>query len=267
MDLASFIGIGLALIAIITGMGADVGLFLDMTSIILVLGGTIGSLFIAYPMERVINIFKIMMSIFFYKPYNMNETIKALVTSSEKARREGLLSLEQDVEKVQDPFMKKGLQMVVDGIDPELLKSMLETDLDLREDEGMMQRNMFAYAATVSPSFGMVGTLIGLVRMLGHLNDPSTVGPSFAIALTTTFFGAFFAYVFFMPMSEKLSRRLQMEMRYRRMILEGVLSIQAGDNPRILEEKLKGFLTEKELQSYEAATGPQVAEGGATSGS
>jgi len=267
LDIATFIGLGLALVAIMTGMGGDVGLFLDMTSIILVLGGTIGSLFIAYPIERVMNIFKIMLSTFFYKPYNMSDTIRTLVTSSEKARREGLLSLEQDVEKIEDPFMKKGLQLVVDGIDPELLKSMLETDLELREDEGMMQRNMLAYAATISPSFGMVGTLIGLVRMLGHLNDPSTVGPSFAIALTTTFFGAFFAYVFFMPMSEKLARRLQMEMRYRRMILEGVLSIQSGDNPRILEEKLKGFLTDKELQNYESGNVPQVAEGGATGGS
>lgn len=267
MDIASFIGIVLALIAIIIGMGSDVGLFLDMTSIILVLGGTIGSLFIAYPFEKISKIFGIMISIFFYKPYDMIRTIRELVTSSEKARREGLLSLEQDVEKVEDPFMKKGLQMVVDGIDPELLKSMLETDLEMREDDAMMYRNMFAYGATVAPSFGMVGTLIGLVRMLGHLNDPSTVGPSFAIALTTTFFGAFFAYVFFMPMGEKLARRLQTEMRYRRMILEGVLSIQAGDNPRILEEKLKGFLNEKELQSYESTATPQIAEGGTTGGS
>ncbi len=267
MDLASFIGVSLALLAIMIGIGSDLRLFMDITSIAIVFGGTLGSLFVAYPIERVMDIFKVLMGIFFYKPNDMNSTIRELVTSSEKARREGLLSLEQDVEKIEDPFMKKGLQMVVDGIDPELLKSMMETDLDLREEEAMMYRNMFAYGATVAPSFGMVGTIIGLVKMLGSLNDPSTVGPSFAIALTTTFMGAFLAYVFFMPMGEKLARRLQMEMRYRRMILEGILSIQAGDNPRILEEKLKGFLNEKELKAYESSVSPQVAEGGATGGS
>ncbi len=266
LDIATLAGLGLAIMMIAMGLGSNLGLYINIPSIMIVLGGTLGSIFIAYPMDKAMKLMNVMLSTMFYKAHNMVETIRQLVTFSEKARREGLLSLEQDLEDVKDTFMKKGLQLVVDGIDSELLQTMMETDMDLAEEEMSIQKGMMDTGTALAPAFGMIGTLVGLIQMLSQLNDPSTLGPAMAVALITTFYGAVLAYVFFMPMGEKLSRRSQIEMRYKRMILEGILSIQAGDNPRILEEKLKSFLTEKELSSYGSESLQETTEEGNVSG-
>jgi len=266
LDVATFMGLGLAVLMIAMGLGSHIGLYINIPSIMIVLGGTIGSIFTAYPMDKAMRLMNIMLSTMFYKGHNMVETIRQLVTFSEKARREGLLSLEQDLEEVEDNFTKKGLQLVVDGIDSELLQTMMETDMELAEEEMSIQKGMMDTGTALAPAFGMIGTLIGLIQMLSQLNDPSTLGPAMAVALITTFYGAILAYILFMPMGEKLSRRSQIEMRYKRMILEGILSIQAGDNPRILEEKLKSFLTEKELLSYGGEALQESVEEGAVGG-
>ncbi len=247
------------------GLGSNLALYINIPSIMIVVGGTLGSIMAAYPMEKVMKLMNVMLSTMFYKPHNMSDTIRQMVTFSEKARREGLLSLEQELEGVEDKFMKKGLQLVVDGIDSELLQNMLETDMELADEEAEIERGMMDTGTALAPAFGMIGTLVGLIQMLSQLNDPSTLGPAMAVALITTFYGAVMAYVLFMPMSQKLAIRAKIEMRYKRMILEGVMSIQAGDNPRVLEEKLKSFLTEKELTAYNATTQP-VAEEGAAGG-
>ncbi len=256
-------GLGLAFAMIGMGLGSNVGLYINIPSLMIVIGGTLGSIMAAYPMDKGMKLINVMLSTMFYKAHNMSENIRQLVTLSEKARREGLLSLEQELEGVQDKFMKKGLQLVVDGIDSELLKTMLETDMDLVEEEMSTQKGMMETGTALAPAFGMIGTLVGLIQMLSQLNDPSTLGPAMAVALITTFYGAVLAYTIFMPMGNKLGLRAQIEMRYRRMVLEGILSIQAGDNPRILEEKLKSFLTEKELTVYNASTQLEIGEEGA----
>ncbi len=266
MDIATIGGLVLAFAMVGLGLGSNLGIYINVPSVLIVLGGTLGSLFVAYPMDKATKLLSIMASTLFYKPIDMTQSIRELVTFSEKARREGLLSLEQDVEKIEEPFMKKGLQLVVDGIDPELLQTMLETDMDLAEEEMAMQRGMMDTGASLAPAFGMIGTLVGLIQMLAQLNDPSTLGPAMSVALITTFYGAMLAYILFMPMGEKLTRRSQTAMRFKRMILEGILSIQSGDNPRILEEKLKSFLTEKELQGY-TVTSEEAVEGGVAGGS
>ena len=261
LDLATIMGLGLAIGMIAMGLGSNLGLYINVPSIMIVLGGTLGSISAAYPMNKDVKIIKIMLSTMFYKAHDMSATIRELVTFSEKARREGLLSLEQDLDSVNDKFMKKGLQLVVDGIDSELLQTMLETDMELAQEESEIERGMMDTGAALAPAFGMIGTLVGLIQMLSQLNDPSTLGPAMAVALITTFYGAVLAYVIFMPMSQKLAIREKIEMRYYRLILEGVLSIQAGDNPRVLEEKLKSFLTEKELTAYNAEVQPAAEEG------
>lgn len=266
LDIATIGGIVLAFAMIGLGLGSNLGIYVSYSSLFIVIGGTLGSFFVAYPLDKAMKLFSVMASTLFYKPINMTQSIRELVTFSEKARREGLLSLEQDVEKVEDPFMKKGLQLVVDGIDPELLQTMLETDMDLAEEEMATQKSMMDTGAALAPAFGMIGTLIGLIQMLTQLNDPSTLGPAMGVALITTFYGAILAYILFMPMGEKLARRSQTVMRFRRMILEGILSIQSGDNPRILEEKLKSFLTEKELQGYMGSPSEEAVEGGVAGG-
>ncbi len=263
LDLATLMGLGLAAGMIAMGLGSNLGLYINIPSIMIVLGGTLGSILAAYPMEKGMKLMTIMLSTMFYKAHNMSATIRELVTFSEKARREGLLSLEQELDGVEDKFMKKGLQLVVDGIDSELLQTMLETDMELAEEEADIERGMMDTGTALAPAFGMIGTLVGLIQMLSQLNDPSTLGPAMAVALITTFYGAVLAYVIFMPMSQKLAIRSKVETRYRRMILEGILSIQAGDNPRVLEEKLKSFLTEKELTAYNATVQPAAEEGAA----
>ncbi len=260
LDLATLMGLGLAFAMVAMGLGSNLGLYINIPSIMIVLGGTLGSILAAYPLDKGMQLMNIMLSTMFFKGHNMSETIRQLVTFSEKARREGLLSLEQELEGIQDKFMKKGLQLVVDGIDSELLKTMLETDMDLMEEEMAVKRGMMETGTALAPAFGMIGTLVGLIQMLSQLNDPSTLGPAMAVALITTFYGAVLAYIIFMPMGQKLGLRAQIEMRYRRMVLEGILSIQAGDNPRVLEEKLKSFLTEKELTSYNASAQLEMGE-------
>lgn len=260
LDIATLMGLGLAFAMIAMGLGSNIGLYINIPSLMIVIGGTLGSMLAAYPLDKGMKLINIMLSTMFFKAHNMPETIRQLVTFSEKARREGLLSLEQELEGVQDKFMKKGLQLVVDGIDSDLLKTMLETDMDLVEEEMSIQKGMMETGTALAPSFGMIGTLIGLIQMLSQLNDPSTLGPAMAVALITTFYGAVLAYTIFMPMGQKLGLRAQIEMRYRRMVLEGVLSIQAGDNPRVLEEKLKSFLTEKELTVYDASVQLETGE-------
>jgi chemotaxis protein MotA len=166
-----------------------------------------------------------------------------MVSFSEKARREGLLSLEDDIEQLDDEFMRKGLQLIVDGTDPEIVKTVLEQETDQLAARHDDNKRMFDEAAGYSPAFGMIGTLIGLVLMLVNLSDRSTIGPYLAVAIITTLYGAIIAYLIFIPVGTRLDMMTGAEVTYRTIILEGILSIQSGDNPRIVKEKLVAFLS------------------------
>ncbi|AJG40108.1 MULTISPECIES: motility protein A [Thermotoga] len=257
MDLATLMGLALVIAALFIGIatgGGDFAAFINIPSLFITVVGSIAATMVAHPKDRAFRIINIMFSTLREPKIDHTSLIQTMVSFSEKARREGLLSLEENLESIEDPFMKKALQLVVDGTDPDLLKNMMETELELFEEELDGERAVLESAGAYAPAFGMIGTLIGLIQMLKSLNNPETLGPSMAVALITTLYGAILANGVFLPMAEKIKKRRDILVMEKRMILEAVLSIQAGENPRILEEKLKSFLPEKEKRAYEAAS-------------
>jgi len=254
MDIALLAGFGLAMAAIALGLmssGGDIGTFIDIPSLLITVVGSLGSTIASQPKEVGFKIIQIIMGVLKTPKLDFIGMIKTLVSFSEKARREGLLSLEENLEELEDPFLKKALQLVVDGTDPEVLKNMLYTEMELFEENLNAQRALLEAGGAYAPAFGMIGTLVGLISMLKSLNDPSSLGPSMAVALITTLYGSILANVLYLPMADKLKSRVSKQVQLKRMILEGVLSIQAGENPRILEEKLKSFLPEADRAAYE----------------
>ncbi len=235
--------VGLVLLAygVIVG-GGSLLLFWDLPSVIITFGGSICAMMVAYPMSALTKIPVYFRIAVFPPSYNSVELIVTLVQFSEKSRREGLLALEDDLDALEDPFLKKGLQLVVDGTDPELVRVILETDIDNMAARHDGCKKIFDDWAGLAPSFGMIGTLMGLVMMLVNLNDKAMIGPYLAVAIITTFYGAVWAYLYMTPLSANLDGLTGDEVGYKSIAVMGVLSIQAGDNPRILKEKLVSFL-------------------------
>lgn len=242
MDKATIIGLVLGSVLILSGMGADIPAFIDIPSILIVFGGSLGGVFICFSMDQIKSLPSILKKCFFEEVHNPMESISSLVSFAEKARREGLLALEDDVEKVEDAFFKKGIQLVVDGTDPDLVRRILETEIEYLETRHDAGKDVVQKMGDLTPAFGMIGTLIGLIKMLGKLDDPNALGPGMAVALITTFYGAVAANFIFIPLASKLGSKSSDEIIVKYIMLEGLLSIQAGDNPRIVEEKLKAFL-------------------------
>ena len=244
MDLATIIGVisGIVLIVVSIEISGDLISFWSFSSILIVLGGTIAATLINFPLNKVIGTFKVARIAFQNQTLEPDKTINILVSFAEKARREGLLALEADAEELDEPFLKKGIQLIVDGTDPELVRNILETELTFMEDRHKQSANIFEAMGASAPAFGMLGTLIGLIIMLGHLDDPSMIGPGMAVALVTTFYGSILANLIFLPIAGKLKVRSNEEALNKILMLEGILSIQAGENPRIVAEKMKSFL-------------------------
>lgn len=250
MDILVLLGLvgGLGLIFLF-GIGLPkIGMFLSAPSAAITIGGTTMALLIATSSEKLKNIIRVFNKVLYNQDINVPETIGTLVTFAEKARREGLLALEDDTDQLTDTFLKKGLQLVVDGTDPEMVKHILETELVQIDERHSGSTDFWRNAAALAPAFGMIGTLIGLIEMLKNLSDVSTIGPALGLALITTFYGALLANLIFIPVANKLDARNDAELLIRSIMLEGILSIQSGDNPRLVEEKLKAFLSPK-LQS------------------
>ena len=244
MDISTVLGIvvGFGFIFGAIALGGSVRAYLDLPSLVLVGGATVAATLINYRLETVISSFRLLRIAAEQKGLDAEEIIGLIVRLAEKARREGLLAMEEEAERIQDPFLRKGIQLVVDGTDPELVRNIMEIELTFIEQRHKRGQAMFESLSVYAPAFGMVGTLVGLVRMLGKLNDPSTVGPALALALLTTLYGALLAYLVFLPIAGKLRVKNEDEVMVREMMIEGVLSIQAGENPRIVEEKLRSFL-------------------------
>ncbi len=255
MDITVLIGVvlgfGMMVLGIVSGSG-DFASFIDVTSLAITVGGALSAAITANKKNVVFGVVKVILGAIQEPKIDYAGTLRTLISFSEKARREGLLSLEANIEEIQDPFFKKAVQLVVDGTDPELLKSMMEIEIDMATQEMMDQKGFFDSLGTFGPAFGMIGTLVGLIQMLKSLNDPSTLGPSMAVALITTLYGSILANIVGIPIAEKIAKRAADMELSKRMILEGVISIQAGENPRVLEEKLKAFLPSVEKAKYEA---------------
>lgn len=251
MDIATLAGIIAGISFIVAGimMSGDLGNFYDAPSIMITLGGTLAATLISYPIKNIIGIFRVTKNLFFTKAKDPNGIIRQIIELANIARKEGLLALEEAAYKLEDPFMQKGILLIVDGTDPELVRNIMETELTFMEERHSQGQAVFETMASLAPAFGMIGTLIGLINMLKKLDDPSSVGPNMAVALVTTFYGSILANLFFTPMANKLKHRSAQEMLYKEIMLEGILSIQAGENPRIIEEKLKAFLSPQEREA------------------
>ncbi|MEW5766754.1 MAG: MotA/TolQ/ExbB proton channel family protein [bacterium] len=244
MDIATLGGLAFCIAMVVIGilLGGSLTQFIDYPSMAITIGGTIGAVTMAFPLSNMINLISVTLKA--VMPYSSNPTdiIKTFVTFAEKARRDGLLALESDVGNLTDSFMRKGLQLVVDGTDPAVIRTVMETDLAGMEARHATCTSIYKMMGSLAPAFGMMGTLIGLINMLAHMDDPSTIGPSMALALITTMYGFMIANMFCIPMGNKLAVYSSREAGDRILMIEGMMGIQAGDNPRVLEEKLKSFL-------------------------
>ena len=249
MDISSLIGFISGIIFIVLSilftsefdMGAVVE-FIDAPSFLIVVGGTLASAFIANPLNRVLASFSAIKLIFIPPKFDPASAIESIINLSNLARREGLLALEGPSQEMSDPFLKKGIMLLVDGADPELVRSVLETEMSFVENRHNDIKSVWEMMASMFPAWGMVGTMVGLVLMMGNLDDINALGASMAVALLTTFYGGVFSNFLAAPIATKLKSHNADEMLLKEVLIEGMLSIQAGENPRIIEEKLKSFL-------------------------
>lgn len=244
MDLATIIGVlvafGLVLMGIVAG--GPLTLFVNIPSLLITIGGTFGIIFINYPMKDVFGVFGVIRNVFFAQHREAKGLIPTFVDFASRARREGILALESAAEDLGDPFFKQGLELVIDGLEPQAIREILETEIEHIEQRHIKGADILNSMGTFAPAMGMVGTLIGLVQMLQSMSDPSTIGPAMAVAIITTFYGAIMANLIALPMAGKLTMRSREEVLEKGMIIEGIMSISAGDNPRIVERKLHSFL-------------------------
>jgi len=222
--------------------GGQVGVYLNVQGAILVLGASVTVVFFAFPARSVKKLGAIIKKAFFHQGHSIEKLIEDLVSYAEIARRDGILSLENTTKEIDDPFIVRGIQMAVDGTDPELIEQIMNTELENLVERHESGKALFDAIGKYAPAFGMIGTLIGLVAMLSNMEDPSAIGQGMATALLTTLYGTIFANVFALPISDKLAKRSNEEVLRKTIIIKGVMSIQSGDNPRVVEQKLKTFL-------------------------
>lgn len=251
MDLATVIGLVLTL-ALLVGamaMGVGVGPYIDVPSILIVFGGTTGVLLVGFKMEQIKSLVKFFMIAVKPPQENLPELIKKMVDYSTKARRDGILALETDANNESNEFLKKGLSMAVDGNEPDTIRDLLEIEMEQTSSRHKLNASIFDQMAGFAGAMGMIGTLIGLVAMLLNMADPSAIGPSMAVALLTTMYGAMIGNIIGAPVANILNIRDGDEMLSKTLVIEGIMAIQAGDNPRTLESKLLSFLPPKERQS------------------
>jgi chemotaxis protein MotA len=251
MDLATLIGlVGIALVlvgAIVTG--GDIGLFISPPSLIIVIGGTMAATVIRVSLKQFLGSFKIGLKAVLHKSEPPEKLIEEAVSLANVARKEGILALEN--QEISDPFLKKGVSMCIDGHPPEVVQQMLSKDINLTIERHDIGVNMFKAIGDYAPAMGMIGTLIGLVQMLANMDDPKTIGPAMAIALLTTLYGAIIANGFALPISEKLKGISAEERLNKHLILESISSIQAGTNPRVMEQLLMTYLPESKRATDE----------------
>jgi chemotaxis protein MotA len=247
MDLTTILGFISAIAIMIYSimLAGSITSFIDLPSIWCTVGGTIAVTVMTYPLDELMIFIPVLKKTVFAKSQPTTETIATLVSFAERARREGILALERHMEEIEDEFLSKGIQLAVDGTEPELMRSILTTELDYMAKRHATGQAICGTVATYGPAFGMIGTLIGLVLMLQTMSDPATIGPSMAVALITTFYGAILSNCIFLPLKDKLKRRSDEEILVKEMMIEGILSIQSGDNPRIVEQKLTSFISPK----------------------
>ena len=253
MDRSTIIGIisGFIVIAIGILVEGPLSTFWSLSSLLIVLGGTLCSIFVNFSLEQVFGIKNVVKIAFLDISREPLEVISRMVDLAAKARREGLLALDNTLDDSQDEFLKKGIQLIVDGTDPDLVRTIMETDIVITEERHKIGIDIFSTMGALAPAYGMLGTLIGLILMLRDLNNPDALGPGMAIALITTFYGSILANLIFNPIAGKLKNKSNEESMIKEIVIEGVLSIQAGENPRIVAEKMKSYLHPRQKELLE----------------
>lgn len=244
MDIATLIGLllGVACILMAILLGGSFMAYVDGPSMLIVLGGATAATMTAFPLGRFLKLPKVCARALFMKPVDPAKLIAQIVELAEVARRDGILALENMTDQMEEPFLVSGLRMAVDGTDPEVIQSVMETELENLMERHDSGRGMLEALGKYAPAFGMIGTLIGLVAMLANMDDPAKIGAGMAAALITTLYGALVANVMFLPMADKLATRSAEEVLSKTIIIQGVMAIQSGDNPRNVEAKLMTFL-------------------------
>ena len=256
MDIASLLGIILGLGMLVFGIIDNAGItgvvnYLDPASAIITFGGAFAATLASYSLQDFLAGLKSFTLIFKSSAMNSSEMIKKIIDLSNVARKEGLLSLEEAAADMDEPFLKKGILLIVDGTDPELVRAILETELFSTEDRHKNLIGFWDTLGAMGPAWGMIGTLVGLVNMLNNMSDAGAIGPAMAVALITTLYGSLLANWICTPTSNKLKANNAAETMQKEVMIEGLLSIQAGENPRVIEEKLKSFLAPKDRVSSE----------------
>ncbi len=223
--------------------GSNIGLFWNFPSVLITVGGSFFTVVMQYDLKQIKDVFRVARQAFTTAETQIHDDLIPIFTRlARKARKEGLLSLEDEMDIIPDPLFAKGVQLMVDAIDPDTIRDILEAEIDSMEERHELGQNVFKTWAAMAPAFGMIGTLIGLVQMLALIDTPDALGPGMAVALLTTLYGSLMANMFFTPIAGKLALRSREEVRFKTIILEGIICIQSGMNPRIIEEKLSALI-------------------------
>jgi len=264
LDIATIAGIlaGFGLIVGTIAMGGGAATFVHIPSFMIVFGGSSAATLVNFPMEKVIATFKVAAKAF-RKQENMEvEAVRQFSELAKLARRDGILALDRQLSEIEVPFMRIGLEMAVDGTESDTILDIMETEITSLMERHKTGQGIFTSLGTYAPAFGMIGTLIGLVKMLGSLDDPSSIGPAMAIALITTFYGAVLGNLVYLPMAGKLKSKSASEIMFKRMIIEGVLAIQRGVHPKNIERKLLNYIApeNRSLEEKEAEVEAEAEE-------
>ncbi|MBN3564062.1 flagellar motor protein PomA [Aliamphritea spongicola] len=245
MDLATLVGLlgafGIVVAAMVTG--GDVGTFVNVPSLLIVMGGSLFVVLMKFTLGQFLSIGKVMGKAFMFKSVKPEDIIAEAVDLADAARKGGLLSLEDKT--VSSDFMQRGIQLLVDGHDPDIVRGLLNKEKSLTTERHESACDIFKAMGDVGPAMGMIGTLVGLVQMLSNMSDPKSIGPAMAVALLTTLYGAMLATMFALPIADKLDGRKAEEELNQSLIIDGLLAIQAGQNPRVIEQMLRNYLPEK----------------------
>jgi chemotaxis protein MotA len=253
IDLATFIGIALAAVAILGGQaleGGHVGSLIQPTAALIVLGGTFGACFVQFPLSVALSSFKALLKAFQQPKINNKVIIQEIIRLANKARKEGVISLEADTQKIEDQFLKRALTMAMDGVEPKVLRDTMELEINNLEEESEQPIKFWSAAGGYSPTIGIIGAVLGLIHVMENLSDPSKLGGGIAVAFVATVYGLVTANIIYIPMAGKLKLKSKTLMVAKEIMLVGVIGILEGENPRLIEDKLKSYLSRDEVQEY-----------------
>lgn len=251
MDIATIIGLILGFGAVIGGQvleGGHVSALIQPTAALIVVGGSLGATFVSFPMNVVLQAYKDVLKTLFPPKNDPEAIVKDMMGYAAKARKNGLISLEQDAQGIKDHFTQKGLSLVVDGIDPQKLRETMEVELTIFEEHSKASAEVFEATGGYAPTIGIIGAVLGLIHVMNNLSDSANLGKGIAVAFVATIYGLMIANLLCIPLSTKLKQRLKEELLQKEMIIEGLIAIQNGENPHFIEQRLRAYIHGKSKQ-------------------